>query len=401
MPAVKNVSNQFGDILNLLKFSEYRSQLSHKDIRQLCEQNIDDPFWHHRGVNVFEHAFAATARYYAKGDPSDEPFYKDVLTTFAVATVQSLDVYSNIFDAFDPEVIVAHHGIYVPQGPAVALAKVRDIKVVSYTPSYRKGTFIFAEGDTYHKVMPTRELEATALTNPERAKTIDYLQSRQNAEQDWIWYLPKSEEDQSIRDKFGIAKDKNIVAMFTNVFWDAQLHFDDAIFDNMMDWVHQTIDHFQQFEDTALVIRAHPGESSGFVPSRQPLDVLLADKLAHAGNVHLIPSSDEFNNYDLAQMANVSVVYGTKLACELPALGSIVIVAGEAWAKGKGFTVDALSKEHYFGLLEKYRASRGGLPTEMQDLALAYCHQFFFRDMQPIEVLVPTGDKFRHSKCNI
>ena len=45
----KNVSNQFGDILNLLKFSEYRSQLSHKDIRQLCEQNIDDPFWHHRG----------------------------------------------------------------------------------------------------------------------------------------------------------------------------------------------------------------------------------------------------------------------------------------------------------------------------------------------------------------
>ena len=36
-------------------------------------------------------------------------------------------------------------------------------------------------------------------------------------------------------------KSAKIISMFTNVFWDAQLHFKDNIFKDMLTWIHETI----------------------------------------------------------------------------------------------------------------------------------------------------------------
>lgn len=389
----KNLVQYFPSHARQFFFSEHCENEDQEDIfRQIAEGTAPDR-WIYRGIPIEEHAFAATARFFAKGRPQEEPQFEAVLKRYAEASVKSITFYDEILGIFDPAVICMHHGIYVPQGLAVEVAKMRNMRVVTWTPSYRKGTFLFAEGDSYHKVMPAQEMPPGKLTETQSKKILRYLDSRQHGTNDWIWFNDEKKRDTSFRSRFAIGEDKKIISAFSNVFWDAQLHFNDAIFEDMIDWLEDTINFFSKQSDAHLIIRAHPAEHSGFIPSRQPLEEVLSEKLANCENVSLIPGSSNENSYALAEEAAFSIVYGSKIAGELAALGSRVIVAGEAWAKNKGFTFDLKNRKDYWGLLRHHLDREGRLDEHRRDLALKYCHDLFFSKMIEMEYAVPTGNK--------
>jgi ubiquinone/menaquinone biosynthesis C-methylase UbiE len=345
-----------------------------------------------RDVGLYEHAFAATARFYAKGLPHEEANYLQVLKKYMLAAAKSVIVFESIIVNFKPDLIIAHHGIYVPQGLAVEVAKKHGVRVITWTPSYRKGTFIFCDGDTYHKVMPKKPFVMHQLSQKDIKKTIEYLDSRQSAKNDWIWFNAESKNKFSFRERYKIANSRKIVTVFTNVFWDAQIHFSECIFDNMLSWVKHTIMLFEKMEDVHLVIRAHPAEYSGFVPSRQPLDQLIKD-FKKSPNLTIISGDDPENSYSLADESHFCIIYASKIAGELAARGSKVVVVGDAWARGKGFTYDPLNLQDYELMVIKLCRESSALDPSLKDRALVYCHDFFFEDMTIIELAVPTGEK--------
>ena len=51
--------------------------------------------------------------------------------------------YSEIFSKYQYDAVIAHHGIYSPQGIVVGLAKIYIINVVTWIKSYRKKHIIF------------------------------------------------------------------------------------------------------------------------------------------------------------------------------------------------------------------------------------------------------------------
>ncbi|MGO8381610.1 hypothetical protein ACC745_39445, partial [Rhizobium ruizarguesonis] len=76
--------------------------------------------------------------------------------------------------------------------------------------------------------------------------------------------------------------------------------------------------------------------------------------------------------YSLCEGSNAVIIYGTKTGVEMTAKGIPVIVAGEAWIRNKGLTLDADTPENYLcseirslaaGYLKKaHPASRTLLP---------------------------------------
>ena len=64
-------------------------------------------------------------------------------------------------------------------------------------------------------------------------------------------------------------------------------------------------------------------------------------------------------------------------------MGKPVIVAGEAWIRGKGFSFDASSPDDYRQLLECLPMG-GNLEPQKRGLALKYAFHFFFRRMIPL-----------------
>lgn len=69
-------------------------------------------------------------------------------------------------------------------------------------------------------------------------------------------------------------------------------------------------------------------------------------------------------------------------------MGVPVIVAGEAWVRGKGITQDATSAEDYLRLLDALPRGRR-LDAATVERARTYAYHFFFRRMIPLEFTQP------------
>ncbi|MEK9781157.1 MAG: capsular biosynthesis protein, partial [Gammaproteobacteria bacterium] len=62
------------------------------------------------------------------------------------------------------------------------------------------------------------------------------------------------------------------------------------------------------------------------------------------------------------------------------------IVAGEAWVRGKGLTIDVDSPESYVEELNKLPLKQR-LSSDVQERALKYAYHFFFRRMIPLNIV--------------
>ena len=86
-----------------------------------------------------------------------------MLRRFLAGAIVTTAAYQHLIERLRPEVIVAHHGIYTPQGIVSALARSRGIRVVTWNPAYRRHCFIFSHDDTYHHTLMDEPVARWAL----------------------------------------------------------------------------------------------------------------------------------------------------------------------------------------------------------------------------------------------
>ncbi len=356
---------------------------------------------HSRGqVGIGEHAYAGALRFYARAS-LDDKHSEAVLRRYFLAALITNAAMEKLFSDVRYNRVVLHHGIYVPQGVIADTAKSFDIPTVTWHVAYRKRCFIFSHGGTYHHTLmsePNSRWENRELSSGKRSTIESYLSSRWTGTNDQISFskrfatLPKASYD-------FLESDKPTVLLLTNVMWDAQLHYPANAFRTMIDWVFFTIDHFSKRNDLQLVIRVHPAEVSGTLPSRQKV----ADEVARrypklSENILLIGPETSANTYELAKRSDCALIYGTKTGVELTSMGIPTIVAGEAWIRGKGVTLDVNSPEQYDLELSKLPFRRR-LPENVRELALRYAYHFFFRRMIFLSSLKNTNDYRGFNYC--
>lgn len=353
------------------------------------------------GIPVGEHAMAGALRFFAYGDLGDEPESERVLRRYLRASLQTAMAMTHLLSRLKPEIVVVHHGIYVPQGIVAAVARRHGARVVTWNPAYRKHCFLFSHNDTYHHTMMEEPLESWAerALDAGEASLIDtYLQSRWHGANDWIRF--HRDPDFSLTEdlsKLGFDPGKPLIIALTNVFWDAQLHYPKNAFASQRDWLVSTIRWFAMHPELQLAIRIHPAEISGSPASRQ----FAADEIAAAfstlpDNVRVIPPTSALSTYDLAKHCDCAIIYATKTGVELTSTGIPVIVAGEAWIRNKGFTMDATSEADYLRLLNQLPL-RQRLSPALIERARRYAFHFFFRRMIPLEFIVPKAGPRRFS----
>ncbi len=345
------------------------------------------------GLAVGEHALAGALRFYARGT-LEGGASEAVLRRYLEAAL--LTVYSSRRLLADEsfEVACFNHGIYIPHGIIGEVARHGGVRVVNWNPAYRKQSFIFSHGDTYHHTLmdePVSAWEDLPWSDTREAELMSYLRSRWHGSRDWITFNanPQDSKD-AIARELGIDFSKPTIGLLTNVIWDAQLHYRANAFPNMMDWLVRTIAYFARRPDLQLLIRVHPAEVTGSVPSRQPvLDEIRASFPTLPGNVFVIPPESPISTYVTMTQCKAVVIYGTKTGVELTSEGVPTIVCGEAWIRNKGLTADARSPEEYYELLDQLPGD-GRLPAATVARARRYAYHFFFRRMIPLDSIAPT-----------
>lgn len=348
------------------------------------------------GLPVGDHAWAGALRFFARGDLENEPYGEKVLRVYLEAGLRTIGGVRRLMQQRKYDILVINHGIYIPQGMIAEMARAMGVRVVTYNPAYRKHSFVFSHNESYHFTMldePTEQWTGLEMT-PELTRDIRaYLWSRRSGANDWIWFHDAPKEDIApVLSELGCDPAKPYVALLTSVVWDAQLHYKANAFPTMLDWLIQTVAHWgKRDDDLQLVIRVHPAEVRGGVPSRQ----LAAEELKKAfpdglpKNVFVLEPDNQASTYALCENANCVIIYNTKAGVEMASMGVPVIVAGEAWVRGKGFAIDASSPEDYFQILDSLPLPEAMTP-ERRELADRYAYHFFFRRMIPLPFIKPT-----------
>lgn len=348
------------------------------------------------GSAVGEHAFAGALRFFASATLPSGTNAEQILRNYFKASLLTTFAMRTLLNRIKFECVVIHHGIYVPQGLIGEVARKEGIRVATWNVSYKKKSFIFSHKDTYHHTFinePVDKWEQMAWNENTEKELMDYLKSRWWGTNDWISFQAKETnvDKRAIVEECGLDPSKPCVGMLTNVMWDAQLHYPANAFSNMLEWVLFTIDCFSKKPEMQLLIRIHPAEIRGRIKSRQL--VLTEIKKAFPmlpKNVFVISPQSSVNTYLAMSLCDAVIIYGTKTGVELASMGIPVIVAGEAWIRNKGISIDVSSKEEYIKVLERLPLKKK-LDDKTLKRARKYAYHFFFRRMIPIEHAEPTG----------
>jgi hypothetical protein len=343
---------------------------------------------------VGEHALAGALRFFAVGDLAKEPHGEQVLRRYFHASLLTAMMAKNLFDTNKYKAAVFHHGIYVPQGLIAEAARSAGVNVVNWNPAYRKKCFIFSHHETYHHSLmsePTSVWENIKWNDRIDRDLLTYLKSRWDGSGDWIWFHDNPEKDIArIKIELGLDPKKPAIGLLTNVVWDAQLHYPANAFPTMLDWILKSVSYFSKREDVQLIIRIHPAEIRGTIPSRQRV----AEEISAAfpqmpPHIKVIPPESNLSTYATMAECDSVIIYGTKTGVELTAMGIPVIVAGEAWIRNKGISIDANSVLEYFRILDTLPLKKR-MDEEKILRAKKYAYHFFFRRMVPVNCMKPT-----------
>lgn len=348
------------------------------------------------GVAVGEHSLAGALRFFGRGTLVGEPYAEHVLRRYFKAALLTNFVTRKLFKDSPFDCTVSFHGIYIPDGVIGEVARKESVRVVNWVRGYRKKCFIFSHSDTYHHTMISESVdkwETLDWNSHVESQLMDYLKTRWQGTQDWVTFLHDDPQFdlETIRSEIGIDFAKPCIGMLTNVMWDAQLHYPANAFPNMLQWVVRTIEYFAKRSDLQLLIRVHPAELTGYVPSRQPIGAEIHKAFPTLpDNVFIIGPESRVSTYAAMLQCDSVIIYGTKTGVELTSMGIPVIVAGEAWIRNKGITLDATTVEEYFRILDR-------LPLKIRldevttRRARRYAYHFFFRRMIPLEFMEPTN----------
>lgn len=354
-------------------------------------------------LKLGEQARASTIRFFGKADLTSEPAELVTATArrYVAAALITATVADRVLAVVQPDVVVAHHGVYVPQGVLGEVARQAGVRVVNWGPSYRDRTVIYSHDDTYHRTLlhePT-ELWDRPLDKEQEEELLAFLAGRRRGKGDWTWVTPDAalrpdeQEQDHLVETLGLDMSLPTFGLLTNVLWDAQLYYEGHAFEHMLEWLWFTIDHFVEHPAQQLIVRVHPHEVKA--GNRQPVGPEIARRYpVLPPNVFVVAHDSPLNTYALMGLCSAVLIYGTKTGVELTPLGQPVIVAADAWIRGKGLTIDVSTREEYARTLNAL-TELAPLDDDATNRARRYAYHYFFRRMIPLSSLAAGADDVR------
>ncbi len=362
-----------------ITYAFYSDGLKHASQLQMPDSSID----------VSDEIDSGVIRFAASSHPNVlRSLPDDIYPKYALGASIALRAIDGLFNKYQPTKVIAHHGIYLPQGIVQKVARQHQVVFYSWHFGYRKSTLIFSRGDTYHRELIAAQPAAfdRALEPLQRERILNYLHSRMTGGQDWIHFnrVPKPFD--------AAGSPRGYFVFYTSVDWDAALHFPASVFSSQFDFLDKLIEVFRRTPDYDLIIRVHPAEVTGFHPAALSADDHLKTHQLPS-NVRVISARDTTSSYDLAKNCVAAIVYNTKLGLELPPVGIPVIVAGDCWIRGKGFSYDVGTLTDLEGFI--CMGSALTVTDDQRERALQFAYYFYYRRCVDTPELTSAGSKFQ------
>ncbi len=310
------------------------------------------------------------------GDDAEQIATRRRLLVSAIVTLRAVERW---LDESRPTVVIVQGGVHFMWRIVFELARARGIAVVCREMG--KG------GWDHHLYALNRDSMAPDLDEAwQVARQAPLTPDEDRAVEAFLDQLPArtfpgaAPADAS---PLAAAAGPRTMVAFTNVTWDMATAQRDAGFQGLADWLRDTLRICSELPGAHLIIRAHPAEAGN--TRERVIDEVLREWPMAPGAVTLVPPTDLVSAAALFDRADLVAVYNSTAGLEAAARGKQVLVAGRPHFRGRGFTIDIDSRDHYRATLGQW--NRGATLKEPGDaisLARRYAHMFYLRYHVPM-----------------
>jgi len=334
----------------------------------------------------FEKTINASIDRYYKGilerDKIDVAFLKYIKNKNAS---KSLNFAKYIFKKYKPDIIFSTHYGYAEWNPFYEYMKSKNVKYIVWDYSYGQQKMIFDLeniGERFDKIKKY-------ITKYEIKKAKEYINERKNKLADTRRYNFDTSKDIKVGDY------KKTFCIFPNLSWDTSLINSNKIFESIYDWVDETIEFFKKRKEYQLFIKVHPAELTD--GSYKTIADYIKSKHDLTDNISIIDNDSGIGAYTIFDNVDVGLVYNGTVGIEMSCYNKPVILAGDIFYRGKGFTYDARSKKHYFDLIDTVEDN---LSIDKVKIAKSFAYFYMIHSSIPVDFVVNTklGSKFNFKR---
>lgn len=290
--------------------------------------------------------------------------------------------YERILEEQKPDRVVSNDSYYGMWAILEQHCKARAIPFYSHWPA-TKSRVAFAHNDAAMNLDFTKswpDFSQIALTKNDEKRIEKWLAGERGYIIDPT-KLAGHESDEPILSD--IDPNKPTLVLPANVIWDLGALNKQILFNDMNDWIIETIEWFRNNGGYQLIIRPHPVETSSRIPrTRETVEAVIdSSGLRLPGNVFLLKSDAKVTLNELVDKYNVRgvAVHTTTVGFECPARGIPVVTTAKSPYRGFGFTIDPTSKEEYFVCLSDLLTGEKKLVTaKSRELAKKFIKFYHF-----------------------
>lgn len=283
-----------------------------------------------------------------------DPTGHQVLAAFIASAIQLADELERLFATRPPRTLITFNGTYFPEAIARAVATAHDVPTITYEVGHRPLSTFFSPGiaPEYSLSIP----DSFQLGTAEHAVLDQYMARRIQGDftmggvRVWPEMRHLSPSLQQKAALFG-----QMVTVFTNVVFDSSQIYAHTIFEDMFDWLDETIHLVQQHPQTLFVLRAHPDEMRPGKESQETVEHWLHTQgYLDIPNLVFIPPTEYISSYDLAAWSQFCLVYNSTIGIEATILGTPVINGGRSRYSQEAFTHRPPDRAAYRNLVRSF-----------------------------------------------
>ena len=336
---------------------------------------------------------AGSVRYNAH-IPNWDDCFVDNADVFKTAAREFISKFEALLVSVKPDVVISHHGIYVPMGLVPLMCRKYKIRYTCWNFAYRTKTVLFSHSDSYHKTIP--KLSIKAVINEldvglEDAVEIvsKFFSEKLNGGTDWIAYYDKT-DPKLLNKNTDYSAYENVHLILPNIAWDAFINqFNTELpFGDQIEWILHFIKLAHHRPKDKFIIRVHPAETKHPIRTRVSLiDLVKKQNIFLPDNVEFISPDDPISSHDLIHVADCCHVFASKVGLEAALMGKLVTVSGDAWIRNKQIGIDIKRRTELEELVLRQKNFKQ--TQQQKDNAFLFAYYLFEKRCVEISALNP------------
>lgn len=295
---------------------------------------------------------------------------------------------SRLIEKFKPDILFIFSGRLSTLRVALEVAK--DINLETYL--HERGTVYDTVNiwknspKNFHQLKQYKSYwkywKDVQLTPSQKDETINLLKAFQKGKgSSWKSFVTTEKiGSQKLINEFNINTAKQVWTIFTSSTDEIAADERNEVFGNQMTWIEETI-RIAIKRQKILLIRIHPNVASkvsnGINKEETQYFIDIKHKYKDQDNyIKFIDSDCDINTYDLVDITNVAITYGSTIGLEMACMGKNVVVCAESFYDCLRNIWVVRKKEVYEDLL--CNAARIENKNSIKDEALKFAHFYYF-----------------------